>query len=69
MGLDFFLNWVGRRVWIDDVPEASPRQGKIVHVYQSLLLGDLDLLVRMDDEAVTTVQVSAKGRSWDWNIN
>ena len=67
MDLTTCMAWRGRRLWVRVVAATMMRRyGTVVAVFPpALQSNDVELGVRFDDEAYTTVSVSQKGRWWD----
>lgn len=60
--------WRGRRLWVRVLAAAMTRRyGTVESVFPpALQSNDVELGVRFDDEAYTTVRASQKGRVWDF---
>jgi hypothetical protein len=67
MDLAQCLAWNGRRVWmLSSSATLVRRYGQIVNVNLSgIRHGDVNLVVRLDDGPITSLQVSDKGTRWD----
>ena len=67
MDLATCMGWRGRRVWLRITAATMTRRyGSVVAVLPAALQSDdVELGVRFDDGAYTTVRASQKGKLWD----